>query len=56
MYFGSKMKFYFRVICSLGIQKPFALSQIYQVPILVLRNIGVFKTREFLQLVRDLYS
>jgi hypothetical protein len=39
MYLGAKMKLDLRVICSFGIEEPFALRKVDEMTIFVLRNI-----------------
>src|SRR5579859_497829 len=44
-----KMEFYFRVVGPFRIQKPFTLSQVYEISILVFGYIGMFEPGKILQ-------
>ena len=50
MYFAGKMKLNPRVVRTLGIQEPFALSQVHEVTVFVFGNIGLFLFYKIFQL------
>jgi hypothetical protein len=43
MYLACKMKLNIRVIADLGIQEPFALSQVHRVPVFVFAGVSQLK-------------
>ena len=49
MNFTCKMEFNIRVIIPLGIKEPFALRQVNQMPVFVIRNIGMFEANKFFE-------
>jgi hypothetical protein len=50
MYLTRKMKFYSRIVISLGIQEPLALCQVNKVPIFINSCVRLFKPRKLFEL------